>query len=61
MSHKEPKASLVVEEPDAPGGAFRHWAAYNIPATTTGLPAGFHAAALAPFPQARNDFWQNRL
>jgi hypothetical protein len=48
--------ALVVEDPDAPGGTFRHWAAYNIPATTAGLPAGFHAGAPAPFAQARNDF-----
>jgi Raf kinase inhibitor-like YbhB/YbcL family protein len=48
--------ALVVEDPDAPGGTFRHWAAYNIPATTIGLPAGFHAGAPAPFAQARNDF-----
>lgn len=48
--------ALAVEDPDAPGGTFRHWAAYNIPATTTGLPAGFHAGAPAPFPQAKNDF-----
>ena len=48
--------ALVVEDPDAPGGTFRHWAAYNIPATTTGLPAGFRAGAPAPFAQAQNDF-----
>ena len=31
---------LVVEDPDAPGGTFIHWVAYNIPAQTTSLPAG---------------------
>jgi Raf kinase inhibitor-like YbhB/YbcL family protein len=48
--------ALVVEDPDAPAGTFRHWAVYNLPATTAGLPAGFHAGAPAPFAQARNDF-----
>ena len=47
---------LVVEDPDAPGGFFRHWAAYDIAATATGLPAGYHAGAAAPFAEARNDF-----
>jgi Raf kinase inhibitor-like YbhB/YbcL family protein len=48
--------ALVVEDPDAPGGTFRHWAAYNIPVATTSLPAGYHAGAPAPFAEARNDF-----
>ena len=26
---------IVVEDPDAPGGVFRHWAAYDIAATAT--------------------------
>jgi Raf kinase inhibitor-like YbhB/YbcL family protein len=47
---------LVVEDPDAPGGTFRHWAAYDIAANTTSLPAGFHAGAPAPFAEGRNDF-----
>lgn len=48
--------ALVIEDPDAPTGTFRHWAAYNIPTTTTNLPAGFRAGASAPFAQAKNDF-----
>src|SRR5215472_8356900 len=32
--------ALVVEDPDAPGGTFIHWVAYNIPASATSLPAG---------------------
>ncbi|WP_425160755.1 YbhB/YbcL family Raf kinase inhibitor-like protein [Candidatus Binatus sp.] len=32
--------SLIVEDPDAPGGTFIHWVAYNIPAQTNSLPAG---------------------
>lgn len=31
---------LVVEDPDAPGGVFRHWGVYAIPATQTTLPPG---------------------
>jgi len=32
--------ALVVDDPDAPGGTFIHWVAYNIPARVTSLPAG---------------------
>ncbi|MGB8682357.1 MAG: YbhB/YbcL family Raf kinase inhibitor-like protein [Candidatus Binatus sp.] len=31
---------LIVEDPDAPGGTFIHWVAYNIPAQITSLPTG---------------------
>ncbi len=31
---------VLVEDPDAPSGTFRHWAIYNIPAGETGLPVG---------------------
>jgi Raf kinase inhibitor-like YbhB/YbcL family protein len=31
---------LIVEDPDAPSGTFRHWAMYNIPAGETSLPEG---------------------
>jgi Raf kinase inhibitor-like YbhB/YbcL family protein len=31
---------LIVEDPDAPSGTFRHWAMYNIPAGETDLPEG---------------------
>ena len=32
--------ALVVDDPDAPGGTFIHWVAYNIPARVTSLPEG---------------------
>lgn len=32
--------ALLVTDPDAPGGTFIHWVAYNIPPGTRGLPAG---------------------
>jgi Raf kinase inhibitor-like YbhB/YbcL family protein len=31
---------LMLEDPDAPGGAFRHWGVYNIPAGKAALPRG---------------------
>jgi Raf kinase inhibitor-like YbhB/YbcL family protein len=51
--------ALVVEDPDAPKGTFRHWAAYNIPAGThrlpegAGSPGGDSAIAIT---MAKNDF-----
>jgi hypothetical protein len=46
--------AIVVEDPDAPGGVFRHWAAWDIGAGNTGIPGGFRQ--VAPFRQATNDF-----
>jgi Raf kinase inhibitor-like YbhB/YbcL family protein len=43
---------LVVEDPDALSGTFRHWALYHISAEEEGLPEGFGDAA----PQGVNDF-----
>ena len=34
--------AIVLEDPDAPSGLFTHWLQWNIPASTTSLPAGFH-------------------
>jgi Raf kinase inhibitor-like YbhB/YbcL family protein len=31
---------VLVEDPDAPSGTFRHWAIYNIPAGESDLPEG---------------------
>ncbi len=37
--------ALVVEDPDAPSGTFRHWAVYDIDARRTLLPEGTAAGA----------------
>lgn len=49
--------ALLCDDPDAPGGTWHHWAAYDITASQTGLPldAGNNAAKLH-FKQAINDF-----
>jgi len=50
-------SSLVVicDDPDAPGGAFYHWAAFDIPADCSGLAEGVDRKEAA-FNQAINDF-----
>ena len=53
--------ALVVEDPDAPKGTFRHWAAYNIPAGTEGLPEGAGSdEADTMMRMAVNDFGNRR-
>lgn len=49
--------ALVCDDPDAPGGTWHHWAAYDIPGDRTSLPldAGANAGTLG-FKQAINDF-----
>ena len=48
---------LVCDDVDAPGGIFRHWAAFDIPPAWTGLEAGYGPETLEPgFRQAINDF-----
>lgn len=52
---------LIVEDPDAPSGVFRHWAVYNLPPERTALPEG--AGADAPpggLSQGVNDFGHAR-
>lgn len=44
---------LIVEDPDAPGGVFRHWGVYDLPGGKTELPRG---AKLPNAKQAVNDF-----
>ena len=46
--------AVVLEDPDAPGGTFRHWGVYDIAATTHQLAAG--AAAGGALKQTKNDF-----
>ena len=43
--------ALVVDDPDAPGGTFRHWGAYDIPADTRSMATGQSIGS-----QAVNDF-----
>jgi Raf kinase inhibitor-like YbhB/YbcL family protein len=51
---------LIVEDPDAPGGTFRHWAAFDIAPGAAGLAAGYGASRPAErFHEARNDFGQS--
>ncbi len=48
---------LVVEDPDAPSGTFRHWAAFDIPAGARGLDRGYGPSRPGQgFREARNDF-----
>ncbi len=49
--------ALFCNDPDAPGGTWHHWAAYDLAPTLTGMPldAGNNAAKLG-FKQAVNDF-----
>ncbi len=48
---------LLCDDPDAPGGTWHHWAAYDIPADSMGLAEGATRHADAKnFKQAINDF-----
>lgn len=51
--------ALIMDDPDAPGGTWVHWVAYNIPAPTTQLPenvAKVESLDLGGARQGRNDF-----
>jgi Raf kinase inhibitor-like YbhB/YbcL family protein len=48
---------LIVEDPDAPAGIFRHWAAFDIAPGVAGLAAGYgRDRPGAGFREAQNDF-----
>lgn len=48
--------ALVVEDPDAPGGTFRHCAIYNIPADREGLPQSIDTGPDRAIAFGENDF-----
>jgi Raf kinase inhibitor-like YbhB/YbcL family protein len=50
--------AVLVTDPDAPGGTFIHWVAYNIPPGTRGIPAGAPGKDILPAGsvQGTNDF-----
>jgi Raf kinase inhibitor-like YbhB/YbcL family protein len=48
--------ALLVEDPDAPGGLFRHAAIYNVPPDRTALEQSIDTAAQSGLRFGRNDF-----
>lgn len=48
--------ALIVEDPDAPSGTFRHFAVYNIPPDLDGLPQSVDTGPDNTFGYAINDF-----
>jgi Raf kinase inhibitor-like YbhB/YbcL family protein len=52
--------ALFCDDPDAPGGTWHHWAVYDIPPDSTGLPEGVgRQKEKAGFRLAINDFRQS--
>lgn len=52
--------ALVIEDPDAPSGTFRHWAVYNIKPTQTSLREGHSASGTDALGYGVNDFGNAR-
>jgi len=53
--------ALIVEDPDAPKGVFRHWAAYDIPASCSNLKEGEGSREpVTMLRMGRNDFGNSR-
>jgi hypothetical protein len=53
--------ALIMEDPDAPSGTFRHWGIYNLSADRTALPEGVgHGVKTEPLGHCLNDFGHAR-
>ena len=52
--------ALVIEDPDAPSGTFRHWAVYNIKPAQTSLREGHAASGADALGYGVNDFGNAR-
>lgn len=50
--------ALIVDDPDAPGGTWTHWIAWDIPASATNLPESLPKSEIlhSNMRQGRNDF-----
>jgi Raf kinase inhibitor-like YbhB/YbcL family protein len=56
-----PSFVLIIEDPDAPTGVFRHWAVYNLPPEVAALPEGVGGQPSAEeLRQGVNDFGHAR-